>query len=105
MGSVEVQALEALALAASGDQAAALIALAGALAAAAAEGYVRVFVDEGAPMARRLRPTRNRQPRRPGRLGSRCAAAIPVRLMHAFEPGAALHHVRAQHAKLLGAPS
>jgi LuxR family maltose regulon positive regulatory protein len=93
MGSVvEVQALQALALAASGDQAAGLIALAGALAAAVAEGYVRVFVDEGAPMARLL-----------GRLATASRAdqgvspaAVPppylVRLMHAFEPGAALHH-------------
>jgi ATP/maltotriose-dependent transcriptional regulator MalT len=78
MGSVvEVQALEALALAASGDQAAGLSALAEALAAAAPEGYVRVFVDEGAPMSRLLGRL-NRQPRRPGRLVSRCAAAIHV---------------------------
>jgi LuxR family maltose regulon positive regulatory protein len=51
---VEVQALQALALEASGDRAAALSALAESLAIAAPEGYVRVFVDEGAPMARLL---------------------------------------------------
>jgi LuxR family maltose regulon positive regulatory protein len=51
MGSViELRALQALALAASGDAAAALDALAQALTLACPEGYVRVFVDEGAPM-------------------------------------------------------
>ena len=50
-GSVmEIQALRALALAARGDRAAALDALAGALALARPQGYVRVFADEGAPM-------------------------------------------------------
>ena len=51
---VEVRALEALTLAAGGDHAAGLSALAEALAVAAPEGYVRVFVDEGTPMARLL---------------------------------------------------
>ena len=51
---IEVRALQALAHAARGDRAAALGALAEALALAAPEGYVRVFVDEGAPMARLL---------------------------------------------------
>ena len=52
VGSViEIQALRALALAARGDERGALAALAGALALAWPEGYVRVFVDEGAPMA------------------------------------------------------
>jgi ATP/maltotriose-dependent transcriptional regulator MalT len=94
LGSVvEVQALEALALAASGDQAAALIALAEALAAAAPEGYVRVFVDEGAPMARLL--GRLATAGRAGQGVSSAAVPLPYlsRLMHAFEPGAALHHV------------
>jgi LuxR family maltose regulon positive regulatory protein len=52
VGSViEVQALQACALAASGDEQGALAALAGVLRLGAPEGYVRVFVDEGAPMA------------------------------------------------------
>jgi LuxR family maltose regulon positive regulatory protein len=52
LGSViEVRALQALTLAAAGDQAGALAALAEALSLAAPEGYLRVFVDEGAPMA------------------------------------------------------
>jgi LuxR family transcriptional regulator, maltose regulon positive regulatory protein len=42
--------LRALALAASGDQAAAAGALAGALTLACPQGYVRVVADEGAPM-------------------------------------------------------
>ena len=47
---IEVRTLQALALASGGDQAGALEALAGALVLASREGYVRVFVDEGAPM-------------------------------------------------------
>src|SRR5215468_10061893 len=54
-GSVlEVAALRALALADGGDQAAASASLAEALALAAPEGHIRVFADEGAPMARLL---------------------------------------------------
>jgi LuxR family maltose regulon positive regulatory protein len=48
---VELGALQAHALAACGEQAGALAALAEALALAWPEGYVRVFVDEGAPLA------------------------------------------------------
>jgi LuxR family transcriptional regulator, maltose regulon positive regulatory protein len=52
MGSmIEIRALQALALAGSGDERGALTALAEALVLAAPEGWVRVFVDEGAPMA------------------------------------------------------
>jgi LuxR family transcriptional regulator, maltose regulon positive regulatory protein len=52
---IEMRALQALALSAGGDQAGALAALAEALALAAPQGYLRVFVDEGAPMAALLR--------------------------------------------------
>ena len=48
---IETGALRALALAASGEQAAAVAALAAALRLACPQGYVRVFADEGAPMA------------------------------------------------------
>jgi LuxR family transcriptional regulator, maltose regulon positive regulatory protein len=48
---VEVEALRALGLAAAGDEAGALTTLAEAVRLAAPEGYVRVFVDEGLPMA------------------------------------------------------
>ena len=47
---IEIQALQALALAADGDQAAAVDRLAAALTLACPQGYVRVFADEGAPM-------------------------------------------------------
>ena len=48
---IEAGALRALALAASGEEAAAVAALAGALTLACPQGYVRVFTDEGSPMA------------------------------------------------------
>jgi LuxR family maltose regulon positive regulatory protein len=47
---IEIQALQALALAACGDENAAVDALAGALTLACPQGYVRVFADEGTPM-------------------------------------------------------
>jgi LuxR family maltose regulon positive regulatory protein len=47
---IEIQALQALALAARGDHAGALGALAEAVTLARPQGYVRVFADEGAPM-------------------------------------------------------
>jgi LuxR family maltose regulon positive regulatory protein len=56
MGSrIEIAILRALALAAQGDTDAALAATTYALRLAAPEGYVRLFVDEGAPMAALLR--------------------------------------------------
>jgi LuxR family maltose regulon positive regulatory protein len=48
---IEIGALRALALAASGDAARAVDALAEALTLACPQGYVRVFADEGPPMA------------------------------------------------------
>jgi LuxR family maltose regulon positive regulatory protein len=48
---IEIQALRALALAAGGEQATAVSVLAGALTLAWPQGYLRVFADEGAPMA------------------------------------------------------
>ncbi len=51
IGSViDIQALRAIALAAGGDEPAAVAALAEALTLACPDGYVRVFADEGAPM-------------------------------------------------------
>jgi LuxR family maltose regulon positive regulatory protein len=47
---IEILALQALALQAQGDSAAALDDLARALALAEPEGYVRIFLDEGQPM-------------------------------------------------------
>ena len=48
---IEIQALQALALAAAGEETAAVDALAGALTLACPRGYVRVLADEGPPMA------------------------------------------------------
>jgi ATP/maltotriose-dependent transcriptional regulator MalT len=48
---IETGALRALALAATGDKAGAVTALAGTLMLAGPQGYVRVFADEGPPMA------------------------------------------------------
>jgi LuxR family transcriptional regulator, maltose regulon positive regulatory protein len=48
---IEIQALRALALAAAGQEARALGVLAAALTLACPQGYVRVFADEGPPMA------------------------------------------------------
>ena len=80
---IEIQALRALALAASGEESAAVAALAGALTLACPQGYVRVFADEGPPMAALL-----------GRLiaaqrAEQAAAGVPLgclaRLQRAFD--------------------
>jgi LuxR family maltose regulon positive regulatory protein len=60
---IEVLALRALALAGSGDEQSATAVLAEALALARPQGYVRVFADEGAPMAALLRRMESAQPR------------------------------------------
>jgi LuxR family maltose regulon positive regulatory protein len=86
---IKIRALRSLALQATGDHQGALTLLAEALSLAAPEGYVRVFVDEGAPMASLL-----------GRLAAptqreRAAAAENVprdylaRLLASFRPAAA----------------
>jgi LuxR family maltose regulon positive regulatory protein len=81
---IEIQALRALALAVSGEETAAVAALAGALTLACPQGYVRVFADEGPPMAALI-----------GRLISaqragQAAAGVPLgclaRLQRAFDP-------------------
>jgi LuxR family maltose regulon positive regulatory protein len=86
---IEVRALQALAHAAGGDRTASLTALAEALALASPEGYVRVFVDEGAPMARLL--GRFATALRAGEVSA--LGEVPQhyldRLARAFQPGAA----------------
>src|SRR5918993_4995993 len=63
---IEVRTLQVLALDASGNRARALDALAEALALGAPEGYLRVFVDEGPPMAALIRQLLlGRRPARP----------------------------------------
>jgi LuxR family maltose regulon positive regulatory protein len=82
---IEVQVLQALALAAAGDEPAALAALSEALTLAAPEGYLRVFVDEGAPMATLL----GKLATTPAKAQAVAAARLPRahlgRLLEAFE--------------------
>ena len=82
---IEIGALRALAVAAGGEHAAAVTALAGTLTLARPQGYVRVFADEGPPMAALL-----------GRLiaaqrTGQAAAGVPLgylaRLQRAFGAG------------------
>jgi LuxR family transcriptional regulator, maltose regulon positive regulatory protein len=82
---IEARALQALARLAGGDQAGALAALAEVLTLGAPEGYLRVFVDEGPPMAGLLRQLlAGRRQERPA-----AAATAPreylARLVDAFE--------------------
>ena len=83
---IETGALRALALAATGDEAGAVTALAGALLLACPQGHVRVFADEGPPMAALLGRLIAAQ-----RTGCRAAAEVPLgylaRLQRAFGPG------------------
>jgi LuxR family maltose regulon positive regulatory protein len=76
--------LQVLALAATGDEPAALAALTEALTLAAPEGYLRVFVDEGAPMASllgKLVTTAKAQ----AMVAARLPRAYLGRLLQAFE--------------------
>jgi LuxR family maltose regulon positive regulatory protein len=82
---IQVRALQALARSASGDHAGALEALAEALTLGAPEGWLRVFLDEGPPMATLVRKLlAGRRQQRPA-----AADAIPreylARLADAFE--------------------
>jgi LuxR family maltose regulon positive regulatory protein len=81
---IEVRALQALAHAANGDQDGALAALAEALELAAPQRYLRVFVDEGAPMAALLRQLlADRRQERPAAGGA--PQEYLARLVDAFE--------------------
>jgi LuxR family transcriptional regulator, maltose regulon positive regulatory protein len=88
IGSViQVRALQALALAACGDNAAAADVLAEALALGRPERHIRVFVDEGAPMQTLLeRVVREPGAEPPGRAIS---AEYIARLLRAFGPDVA----------------
>jgi LuxR family transcriptional regulator, maltose regulon positive regulatory protein len=87
---IEIQALRALALAARGDQVAALDALAEALTLACPQGYVRVFADEGAPMHAlliQLTALRDRRPAARGITSGYLAAVLRAsRQAHATPP-------------------
>ena len=86
---IETGALRALALAASGDEAGAVTTLAGALALACPQGYVRVFADEGAPMAALL--GRLIAAQRTGRAAAEVPLGYLARLQRAFGPGRPAH--------------
>ena len=86
---IEIQALQALALAAAGDDSAAVNTLAQALMLGCPQGYVRVFADEGAPMSALLSRLVAAQ-----KADNEAARAVPLgclaRLLRAFgEPPAA----------------
>ena len=83
---IEIGALRALALAASGDAAGAVTALAGALMLAGPQGYVRVFADEGPPMAALLGRLIAAQRHRPR--GRACPLGYLARLRRALGPRA-----------------
>ena len=81
---IQIRALRSLALQAAGDQQGALTVLADALALARPQGYVRVFADEGPPMAALLqRLIRARQPGGAA-LGSGAARDHLNRVVRAF---------------------
>ena len=85
---IEIGALRALALAATGDEPAAVTTLAGTLLLACPQGHVRVFADEGPPMAALL--GRLIAAQRAGS-GFQAAAGVPLgylaRLQRAFAAG------------------
>ena len=85
---IETGALRALALAATGDEAGAVTTLAGTLLLACPQGHVRVFADEGPPMAALL--GRLIAAQRTGS-GFQAAAGVPLgylaRLQRAFAAG------------------
>ena len=93
---IEAGALRALALAANGDADRAVDALAGALTLACPQGYVRVFADEGPPMAALL--ARLIAAQRAGS-GFQAAASVPLgylaRLRSAFGAEPAAPHTAA----------
>jgi LuxR family transcriptional regulator, maltose regulon positive regulatory protein len=81
---IQIKALGSMALQASGDHAGALAVLADALALAGPAGYVRVFADEGPPMAALLKSLiRTRQPKRAA-LASGAAREHLNRVIRAF---------------------
>ena len=82
---IEIGALRPLALAASGQETAAVAALAGVLTLACPQGYVRVFADEGPPMAALL--ARLVAAQRTGRAAAKVRLGYLARLQRAFDAG------------------
>src|SRR5215471_14549525 len=86
---IEIRALQALARQAAGDQTGALAVLTEALALAGGEDYVRLFVDEGAPMACLLGRLSAAQRTGEAALSASVPPRYLDRLARAFEPGRA----------------
>ena len=91
---IETGALRALALAATGDEADAVTALAEALTLACPQGHVRVFADEGPPMAALLgqlvaarRPGQGSRPPQTSRSATWPGFSVPSAPASAPEPG------------------
>jgi LuxR family maltose regulon positive regulatory protein len=82
---IETGALRGLALAATGDEAGAVTALTGALMLAYPQGHIRVFADEGAPMAALLGRVIAAQ--RSGRAAAEVPFGYLARLQRAFAAG------------------
>jgi LuxR family maltose regulon positive regulatory protein len=82
---IEAGALRALARAATGDEAGAVTALAGALLLACPQGHVRVFADEGPPMAVLLGKLVAAQ--RAGQAAADVPLGCLARLQRAFDVG------------------
>jgi ATP/maltotriose-dependent transcriptional regulator MalT len=85
---IQIRAVLSLALQSTGDHRSALAMLADALALARPEGYVRVFADEGAPMAALLRSLIAARRRRRVAAVSRPAREHLARVVQAFRPAA-----------------
>ena len=84
---IEAGALQALALAASGEKSAAIAALATTLALASPHGYVRVFADEGPPMAALLgQLVAARRAAQAGQVDAGIPLHYLARLQRAFAP-------------------
>ena len=82
---IEAGALRALALAAGGQEADAVSTLAGALTLACPQGQVRIFADEGSPMAALVRKLIAAQ--RSGQAAARVPLGCLARLQRAFDAG------------------
>jgi LuxR family maltose regulon positive regulatory protein len=81
---IEVRAVRALALQSTGDPVGALRMLADSLSLARGEGYVRVFVDEGSPMAALLQRLVRVRPPGAGAAISHAAREHAMRVVQAF---------------------
>jgi ATP/maltotriose-dependent transcriptional regulator MalT len=87
MGSlIKIRALRSLALQAAGDHQGAVSLLTEVLELAAPEGYIRVFADEGPPMAALLRSVMGARQRGRGAAGAGAATEHLHRVIRAFAP-------------------